>query len=53
MVSPERSGYTFFEALLAPPEIGGVKIVISKFLNRKFKGVRWMPRLKMAMKDVA
>jgi hypothetical protein len=34
-------------------KVQAIKIVISKFLNRKFKGVRWMPRLKVAKKDVA
>ena len=27
--------------------------MVFKFLNRKFKGVWWMPRLEIAMKDVA
>lgn len=25
--------------------------MISRFPNRKFKSIRWMPRLNMAMKD--
>ena len=34
-------------------EIRNIRIVVFKFPNGKFKSVWWMPRLKMAMKDVA
>lgn len=27
-------------------------VMVFRFPNRKYKGVRWMPRFKVAMKDV-
>ena len=34
------------------PAFGGIKWFVN-FLTGNFKGARWMPRLKVAMKDVA